>query len=139
MKHRFAVALAAALVMATAGCSLGSKPQAAGEVNVVVGYQSKTINTVTAGALLRAKGFLEKRLDDITKRSNVKYNVQWQDYDTGAPITAQNDRIRPGDTSIQFNRSAPSRRFSSLPSQCSVRRMGWTTEIISPKGPRSSR
>ena len=89
MKHRFAVALAAALVMATAGCSLDSKPQAAGEVNVVVGYQSKTINTVTAGALLRAKGFLEKRLDDITKRTNVKYTVQWQDYDTGAPITAQ--------------------------------------------------
>ncbi len=26
---------------------------------------------------------------DITKRTNVKYTVQWQDYDTGAPITAQ--------------------------------------------------
>src|SRR3954469_17243749 len=89
MKHRFAVVLAAALVTATAGCSLDSNPQAVGEVNVVVGYQSKTINTATAGALLRAKGFLEKRLDDITKRTNVKYTVQWQDYDTGAPITAQ--------------------------------------------------
>jgi NitT/TauT family transport system substrate-binding protein len=89
MKHRFAAVLAAVLVTATAGCSLDSKPQAAGEVTVVVGYQSKTINTATAGALLKAKGFLEKRLDDITKRTNVKYTVQWQDYDTGAPITAQ--------------------------------------------------
>ena len=89
MKNRLAVALVAALVTTSAACSLDSKPAAAGEVTVVVGYQSKTINTVTAGALLRSKGFLEKRLDDIGTRSGVKYTVQWQDYDTGAPITAQ--------------------------------------------------
>ncbi len=89
MKNRFAVAMAAALVLTSAGCSLDSKAPAAGEVNVVVGYQSKTINTATAGALLKAKGFLEQRLADITKRTNVRYTVQWQDYDTGAPITAQ--------------------------------------------------
>src|SRR4051812_31299997 len=89
MKNRFAVALAAALVLTSAGCSLDSKAPTAGEVNVVVGYQSKTINTATAGALLKAKGFLEQRLADITKRTNIKYTVQWQDYDTGAPITAQ--------------------------------------------------
>ncbi|OYN77124.1 ABC transporter substrate-binding protein [Mycolicibacterium sphagni] len=89
MKNRFAVALAAALVLTSAGCSLDSKAPAAGEVTVVIGYQSKTINTVTAGTLLKAKGFFEQRLGDITKRTNVKYTVQWQDYDTGAPITAQ--------------------------------------------------
>ena len=83
------VAMLAAVTTVLAGCSLDSGTASAGEVNVVIGYQSKTINTVTAGALLRAKGFLEKRLDDITKRTNVKYTVQWQDYDTGAPITAQ--------------------------------------------------
>ena len=58
-------------------------------VNVVIGYQSKTINTVTAGTLLRAQGYLERRLNDITTRTGTKYNVEWQDYDTGAPITAQ--------------------------------------------------
>jgi NitT/TauT family transport system substrate-binding protein len=83
------VAMLAAVTTVLAGCSLDSGTASAGEVNVVIGYQSKTINTVTAGALLRAKGFLEKRLDDITKRTNVTYTVQWQDYDTGAPITAQ--------------------------------------------------
>lgn len=50
MKNRFAVAMAAALVLTSAGCSLDSKAPAAGEINVVVGYQSKTINTATAGA-----------------------------------------------------------------------------------------
>ncbi|WP_203799631.1 ABC transporter substrate-binding protein [Mycobacterium heckeshornense] len=71
--------------VAAAGCALDS----AGAVIVVVGYQSKTINTVTAGTLLRAQGFLEHRLADITKRTGTKYRVVWQDYDTGAPITAQ--------------------------------------------------
>jgi hypothetical protein len=40
---------AVAFAVVTAGCALDS----AGAVNVVVGYQSKTINTVTAGTLLR--------------------------------------------------------------------------------------
>ena len=73
----------------TTGCSLESFSQSSGVVNVVVGYQSKTINTVTAGTLLRAQGYLEHRLADITARTGTKYAVRWQDYDTGAPITAQ--------------------------------------------------
>ena len=80
--------LAAAATLA-AGCALDAAPRSADQVDVVIGYQSKTINTVTAGTLLRARGFLEGRLADITKRTNTKYNVTWQDYDTGAPITAQ--------------------------------------------------
>jgi NitT/TauT family transport system substrate-binding protein len=89
MKRILAAVLAVATTVTAAGCSLDSTPPSAGQVNVVIGYQSKTINTVTAGTLLRAKGFLEQRLADITKRTNTKYSVQWQDYDTGAPITAQ--------------------------------------------------
>ncbi|OBB00164.1 ABC transporter substrate-binding protein [Mycobacteriaceae bacterium 1482268.1] len=83
------LAAAAVVSLSLAGCSLDSTTQSEDTVNVVVGYQSKTINTVTAGTLLRAKAFLEHRLDDIGKANNKKYNVVWQDYDTGAPITAQ--------------------------------------------------
>jgi NitT/TauT family transport system substrate-binding protein len=83
-------ALAAGLTVAATGCSLDSASQSSGNVvNVVIGYQLKTINTVTAGTLLRAQGYLERRLGDITTRTGTKYNVTWQDYDTGAPITAQ--------------------------------------------------
>jgi NitT/TauT family transport system substrate-binding protein len=82
-------AVAAALLLAVSGCSLDSATSSADVVNVVIGYQSKTINTVTAGTLLRAEGFLERRLADITARTGTKYSVQWQDYDSGAPITAQ--------------------------------------------------
>ena len=84
------VALLAALTASVTACSLDSGGASDdGVVNVVIGYQSKTINTVTAGTLLRAKGFLEQRLADVTTDTGTKYNVTWQDYDTGAPITAQ--------------------------------------------------
>jgi NitT/TauT family transport system substrate-binding protein len=83
-------AIAAALIIAVSGCSLDSATNSSGNVvNVVIGYQSKTINTVTAGTLLRAQGYLERRLADVTTRTGTGYNVTWQDYDTGAPITAQ--------------------------------------------------
>jgi NitT/TauT family transport system substrate-binding protein len=81
------IALICSAVVAT-GCSLDSAPSD-DSVDVVVGYQSKTINTATAGTLLRARGYLERRLADITSRTGIRYRVDWQDYDTGAPITAQ--------------------------------------------------
>jgi NitT/TauT family transport system substrate-binding protein len=91
MKHQVTrlLSIAAVIVAAVSGCSLESLSQSSGVVNVVVGYQSKTINTVTAGTLLRAQGYLEHRLADITARTGTRYAVRWQDYDTGAPITAQ--------------------------------------------------
>jgi NitT/TauT family transport system substrate-binding protein len=89
-RHAFRLALVVVAIAAiVSGCSLESLSESSGVVNVVIGYQSKTINTVTAGTLLRAQGYLEHRLADITTRTGTKYAVRWQDYDTGAPITAQ--------------------------------------------------
>ncbi|TSD94257.1 ABC transporter substrate-binding protein [Skermania sp. ID1734] len=82
-------AAALSLSLLAAGCSLDRADNAGDTVQVVIGYQSKTINTVSAGTLLRAKGFLEQRLQKITDGGGAKYHVEWQDYDTGAPITAQ--------------------------------------------------
>ncbi|RDI65880.1 hypothetical protein DFR76_105198 [Nocardia pseudobrasiliensis] len=87
MKYRPARPLSAAAIVALAasGCSLESA--ASGDtVRVVIGCRSNTSNTVTAGTLLKAKGFLEQRLAHI---DGHQYRVEWQDYDTGAPITAQ--------------------------------------------------
>jgi NitT/TauT family transport system substrate-binding protein len=89
-RHAFRlVSVAVAIIAVVSGCSLESLSTSSGVVNVVIGYQSKTINTVTAGTLLRAQSYLEHRLADITTRTGTKYAVRWQDYDTGAPITAQ--------------------------------------------------
>ncbi|MGW3349553.1 ABC transporter substrate-binding protein [Nonomuraea rubra] len=74
--------MAAALLLAATACSVSGAAGDGGKIKLVVGYQSRTINTVTAGTLLRSLGYLEKRLGD-------RYTVEWQDYETGAPITAK--------------------------------------------------
>ncbi|MFF3415892.1 ABC transporter substrate-binding protein [Streptomyces sp. NPDC002698] len=85
---RTAVASTFLLLLPLTAC--GGTTAAGGDgstVTVTVGYQSKTINTVTAGTLLRSLGAFEKELDAL--HDGHTYKVDWQDYATGAPITAQ--------------------------------------------------
>ncbi|WP_329123549.1 ABC transporter substrate-binding protein [Streptomyces sp. NBC_01353] len=85
------LSLALLLPLATAcGGAAGTDDAAdARTVTVTVGYQSKTINTVTAGTLLRSLGYFEEELAARGKKDGITYKVAWQDYATGAPITAQ--------------------------------------------------
>lgn len=86
MKRTAIAASAALLLLPLTGC--GSAEAGSGStVTVTVGYQSKTINTVTAGTLLRSLGYFEKELNALG--DGTTYKVDWQDYATGAPITAQ--------------------------------------------------
>ncbi|MBZ3907277.1 ABC transporter substrate-binding protein [Streptomyces griseiscabiei] len=88
MKHKAVIAASLLLLAPLTACG-GSA--AAGDdgstVTVTVGYQSKTINTVTAGTLLRSLGYFEDELNALG--DGKTYKVDWQDYATGAPITAQ--------------------------------------------------
>jgi NitT/TauT family transport system substrate-binding protein len=84
--------LLAALLLplsALAACSSGPNAGSGDHLTVVVGYQSKTINTVTAGTLLRSLGSFEQRLKALGERTGKTYEVRWEDYPAGAPITAQ--------------------------------------------------
>jgi NitT/TauT family transport system substrate-binding protein len=86
------LASVAALLTAStgaAGCVVAGGASADADEVITLGYQSKTINTVTAGTLLRARGYFEERLRQLGQKTGTTYDVQWQDYDTGAPITAQ--------------------------------------------------
>lgn len=77
---------AAAAVTATglAGCSALD-----GDTVVVnVGYQSKTINTINAGTLMRDQETFEKALKAEGDKNGTKYRVVWQDFSSGAPLTA---------------------------------------------------
>ncbi|NUO42052.1 MAG: ABC transporter substrate-binding protein, partial [Streptomyces sp.] len=83
-----AVAAATLLLLAPLTACGGSAEAGDGStVTVTVGYQSRTINTVTAGTLLRSLGYFEKELNALG--DGTTYKVDWQDYATGAPITAQ--------------------------------------------------
>ncbi|MFE1414879.1 ABC transporter substrate-binding protein [Streptomyces sp. NPDC058746] len=84
-----AVPIALLLPLATACGGEGAAGGSPKTVTVTVGYQSKTINTVTAGTLLRSLGYFEEQLAARGKQEGVTYKVDWQDYPTGAPITAQ--------------------------------------------------
>ncbi|PBC62109.1 ABC transporter substrate-binding protein [Streptomyces sp. Tue6028] len=88
MRHKAIAALTtAALVLPLTACGADTAAGDGSTVTVTVGYQSKTINTVTAGTLLRSLGSFEKQLDALG--DGTTYKVNWQDYATGAPITAQ--------------------------------------------------
>ncbi len=67
------------------GCGVLSEPT----VVVNVGYQSKTINTINAGTLLRDRGDFENALREVGAATGTKYRVVWQDFASGAPLTAQ--------------------------------------------------
>ncbi|MFB6641377.1 ABC transporter substrate-binding protein [Streptomyces chartreusis] len=90
-KRTTTAALLAAALLGTlvTGCGSDASAGDATHVTVTVGYQSKTINTVTAGTLLRSLGYFERELNAQGKRDGISYKVEWQDYATGAPITAQ--------------------------------------------------
>ncbi|MFJ7071887.1 ABC transporter substrate-binding protein [Streptomyces sp. NPDC098781] len=89
-KHTTPAALLSTALLGTllTGCGDASAGDAT-HVTVTVGYQSKTINTVTAGTLLRSLGYFERELAAQGERDGITYKVDWQDYATGAPITAQ--------------------------------------------------
>ncbi|KDN75938.1 ABC transporter substrate-binding protein [Streptomyces olindensis] len=87
MKRTAVAASAVVLLLPLTACGGAAEAGGGSTVTVTVGYQSKTINTVTAGTLLRSLGYFEKQLNSLG--DGVTYKVVWEDYATGAPITAQ--------------------------------------------------
>ncbi|MFC6010469.1 ABC transporter substrate-binding protein [Nocardia lasii] len=73
-----------ALSSAVSGCTLLDSST----VVVKVGYQSKTINTINVGTLMRDRGEFEHALREAGKQTGTKYRVVWQDFSSGAPLTA---------------------------------------------------
>ncbi|MEU0245938.1 ABC transporter substrate-binding protein [Streptomyces sp. NPDC006235] len=87
MKRTAVAVSAVVLLLPLSACGGDAEAGSGSTVTVTVGYQSRTINTVTAGTLLRSLGSFEKQLNSL--HDGVRYKVDWQDYATGAPITAQ--------------------------------------------------
>ncbi|MFJ9901965.1 ABC transporter substrate-binding protein [Streptomyces sp. NPDC101152] len=87
MKRTVLPLSAALLLLPLSACGGSAEAGDGKNITITVGYQSKTINTVTAGTLLRSLGYFERDLNAL--HDGHTYKVDWQDYATGAPITAQ--------------------------------------------------
>jgi NitT/TauT family transport system substrate-binding protein len=77
------------LAMASSAAAACGSSGSSDTVTVVVGYQPSTIDTVNAGTLLRSEGYFEQQLGALGRTTGKKYKVDWEAYDTGAPITTQ--------------------------------------------------
>ena len=56
-------------------------------IEIGIGTQNTTTNTVTGGVVLKELGLLEKHLPKTGKYKDVKYSLNWQNFTSGPPIT----------------------------------------------------
>jgi NitT/TauT family transport system substrate-binding protein len=56
-------------------------------VNVGIGTQDTTTNTVTAGTIVRQLKLLEKHLPKDGKYANIKFEFEWNNFTSGPPVT----------------------------------------------------
>src|SRR5258705_12162382 len=66
----------------------GSVPAAAAEViEIGIGIQNTTTNTVTGGIVIKELKLLEKYLPKTGRYKDAQYKIDWQNYTSGPPIT----------------------------------------------------
>jgi sulfonate transport system substrate-binding protein len=82
--RRFAaITLALALVVSTV-------PAAGQEtIRIGIGHQSLCTDTYSGGITVKQLNLLEKHLPRTGKYANAKYDIVWEDYTSGPPITNQ--------------------------------------------------
>jgi NitT/TauT family transport system substrate-binding protein len=56
-------------------------------IRIAIGTQDTTINTATGGLLIRELQLLEKYLPHDGKYQGARYDIQWKNFTSGAPIT----------------------------------------------------
>jgi NitT/TauT family transport system substrate-binding protein len=80
---------AATIVAATLSCILlgGSTASAQTTVTIGIGTQDTTTNTVTTGTIIRELKLLEKHLPKEGKYANIKFQLDWNNFTSGPPVT----------------------------------------------------
>jgi NitT/TauT family transport system substrate-binding protein len=66
---------------------ISALPATAETINIGIGTQDTTTNTVTAGTVIRQLHLLEKYLPTTGKYANVKFEIEWQNFTSGPPVT----------------------------------------------------
>ncbi len=80
----------ASLAGLVAGLVFMAAPGAAQEtIRIGIGHQSLCTDTYSGGITVKQLGLLEKHLPRTGKYAGAKYDVVWEDYTSGPPITSQ--------------------------------------------------
>ena len=67
--------------------TLASATASAETLEIGIGTQNTTTNTVTGGVVLKELGLLEKHLPKTGKYKDIQYKLSWQNATSGPPIT----------------------------------------------------
>ncbi len=57
------------------------------EIEIGIGTQNTTTNTVTGGIVIKELGLLEKHLPRTGQYKDVKFKIDWQNFTSGPPVT----------------------------------------------------
>jgi NitT/TauT family transport system substrate-binding protein len=77
----------AAIIACIASAAFMPAAANAQTIDIGIGTQHTTTNTVTGGIVIKELGLLEKHLPKSGKYQGVKYNLDWQNFTSGPPIT----------------------------------------------------
>src|SRR5580692_6105856 len=64
-----------------------ARPAAAETVTIGIGTQDTTTNTATTGTVIRELHLLEKYLPTDGKYAGIKFELEWQNFTSGPPVT----------------------------------------------------
>ena len=79
-----------ATVLSVALLALVPGPAATQEtIRIGIGHQSMCTDTYSGGITVKQLGLLEKHLPRVGKYAGAKYDIVWEDYTSGPPITNQ--------------------------------------------------
>lgn len=85
--RRSALLIGGAALGATAFGLSGCAKSSGQTIRVAVGTQDSTINCAAGGLMIRELKLLEKYLPRTGKYEHVDYDIQWQNFTSGAPLT----------------------------------------------------
>ena len=83
----FRIALRLTAALATLASLGGNKAFAAETIQFGIGTQDTTTNTVTTGVIIKKLGLLEKYLPKTGKYAGDKFDISWQNFTSGPPVT----------------------------------------------------
>ncbi|MDB5609572.1 MAG: transporter substrate-binding protein [Bradyrhizobium sp.] len=75
------------VVVAAATLAFASPAGAQTTVTIGIGTQDTTTNTATTGTIIRQLNLLEKYLPKDGKYANIKFELEWQNFTSGPPVT----------------------------------------------------